>query len=137
MCPVEVDAVKNRGKGGKGKDSSKGKGKGKGKSDGRSKDKGETPKSKSETSEDDRTCHSSGRRDDNAKDYTTYGVTEVQTYPQRLVSAVDRLMHLRCQPKKQAYSALTLHSASSVRGVNDATCESQSNAESLVCRSSS
>ena len=81
---MKVDAVKTRVQGKKGKDTAKGKGKSKDKdkSGGKGKDKRQTPKSKGETSGDDRTCYSCGRRGQIAKDCKMYGVTEVQTFPQ-------------------------------------------------------
>ena len=89
--PMEVAAVKARGEGKKEKDTSKGKGKGK--SGGKSEDKGQAPKDNGETSRDDRTCYSCGRRGHMFKDCNTYGVTEVQTYPQHPHGLFPRQTH--------------------------------------------
>ena len=95
--PMEVGADKVRGKGKKGKDTAKGKGKSK--SGGRGKDKRQTRKCKGETSGDDSTCDSCGRR---GHICNRLRVTEVQTI--RSISPV--------------------HSDSSIRGVIDSSCES-------------
>ena len=61
---------------------------------------------KSETFGDDRTCQSCGWRGHVAKDCKTYGVTEVQTYPQDLLGLSRGQTHpVSCQLKTRMLSA--------------------------------
>ena len=89
----------------------------------KSKNKGQTSRSKSETRGNDRAC--CGRRGHIAKDWNTYGVTEVPTYPQHPLGVRPGQTHPPLLPTQITRMLRTHHSqlpvpseASPIRAVN-------------------